>query len=472
MMRTLGGLILLSAIALAGCSGGNSMMNPAPNNSVPVNLMMKDMPPAGVTVLAFEITVTGVSLQPAGMSGAVSLINSPVKVELENLQTGSAFLSTGNVPPGTYDSISITFANPEMTILNQSGQTVTAGGATCLDGQICRLEPQLNTASTSTSTAPFPLMLSATSGISLVLDFDVNSSIQTDLSISPSVSFTESAAQQPGDDDDVDDLVGSVTAIGSNQFTLMDNSTGNSFTVLVNSSTEFDFDHENGDKEDDDGCQANNLSCLQVGQIVKVDLNVSSNGSLVAKKVEGEEDQGEQEAEGTVVSVNPQTNSFSIVVLDREPNIDNVSVGNPVSVTVQAGANFQIDNNGLNVPNGLSFAGIQDVLVGQDIQVRSINVSSGAGTVTISTDRVRLRESQFTATVSAVNSQNFTVNNLSGLFASASISQIQVDTSSQTNFNGDNGASSVAVGNTVSLRGLLFQSAGGPVLIADQVRLR
>jgi hypothetical protein len=96
--------------------------------------------------------------------------------------------------------------------------------------------------------------------------------------------------------------------------------------------------------------------------------------------------------------------------------------------------------------------------------------------IAITTDRVRLRDTSFTATVSgAPSGNNFNVGGLPGLFTSAGISQIQVQTSSQTNFDnvsGVSGVSGLADGSTVSLRGLLFRSTPNPVLIADKVRKR
>jgi hypothetical protein len=67
---------------------------------------------------------------------------------------------------------------------------------------------------------------------------------------------------------------------------------------------------------------------------------------------------------------------------------------------------------------------------------------------------------------------NFTINNLSGLFTMAGITQIQVDTSSGTNFDGVNDVASLTAGNIVSVRGVLFGPGGSPVLVAKKVRER
>lgn len=461
-LNTLLGMALLGLLILAGCGGGSGM-NVNQNNAAQVSLSLRDTPPAGVTVLSFEITVTGASLQPTNMMlGPVSLVTAPIKVEVKKLETESAFLNTMNVPAGTYSSISVTFASPEITILNQSGQNLTVGSKTCLNGNICELEPALNQVSASVSTAPFPLTLAANSPLGLVLDFDLNNSIQSNLTVTPAISFTEvPATQQTGELEEIEDVIGMVTATGSQQFTLQDNVSGLSIIVNTNSETEFDFE----------GQTCAGFSCIQMGQTLKVDLKLRADGTFLAKDVEMEGDVDEREAEGTVVGVTPNTNQFQMVLLDDSPGLQNVNLGNLVTVTILAGADFRIDADGLSVPNNLLFASISDLVVGQEIQVRAKNVSLNNAAISISADRLRLRMSQFTATVSAVT-PILTVNGLSDLFVTAGITSIQIQTSSQTEFEGVNGTASLMPGDLVSLRGLLFQTSGAPVLVAKKVRDR
>jgi hypothetical protein len=89
---------------------------------------------------------------------------------------------------------------------------------------------------------------------------------------------------------------------------------------------------------------------------------------------------------------------------------------------------------------------------------------------------VRLRRSQFTATVSGAPSGNdFDVSGLSSLFTDNGITSIRVQTIvGQTDFENVAGVGSLQVGNIVSLRGLLFKNAGSPpaILIAKKVRKR
>jgi hypothetical protein len=177
--------------------------------------------------------------------------------------------------------------------------------------------------------------------------------------------------------------------------------------------------------------------------------------------------------EGTVVSVDSAT-QFKIVAYDEEPTLAGVAVGDRVTVTIQSGASFDIDTDGLTIPGGLSFGSAGDLLEGQSVQVRPLSIAAGASGPIAGTDRVRLRRSRLTASVFLKSDPNFTVNNLPGLFAGATplITQIQAQTSNQTVFEGVAGFFALNLGDTVSLRGLLFKTLGDPALVADTVRKR
>jgi len=434
-----------------------------------VSLLIRDNPPTGVSVLSFEIAVIGASLQPSGASQpAVSLVNSPIEVELTRLETEKAFLNAVNAPAGMYSSISLTFANPELTILNQSGQPITMGTQTCPSGQVCEFKPSLNQSSVTVSSAPFPVTISASAPIGLVMDFDLNSSIQNNLSVTPTVTLAAVPAQPNGEIEDIEGLVGSVESVASTSFVLKDSTSGQTFTINVDSNTKFeDFNQI--------GCAANNLSCVQAGQIVEVEhLLVMDNGTLLASEVELEEAANEEQLEGIIVAVNTANNQFQMVVEDEEPAIPGVSVGNAVTISINQGANFSIDFDGLSnsLPAGASFASVSDLLVGQEVKVRARIVSSSVTGTTLTTDRVRLHMSQFTGSVASVRAPNFTVNNLPTRFTSAGITQVQVQTSSATEFEGVAGVSALNVNDRVSLGGLLFKTAGDPILAAEKVRKR
>ncbi len=198
------------------------------------------------------------------------------------------------------------------------------------------------------------------------------------------------------------------------------------------------------------------------------------NGTLVASEVQLDDAVNEEQLEGTIVAVNAANNQFQMVIEDEEPTVGGVNVGNSVTISINIGTQFAIDADDLSnaIPSGVSFASVLDLLVGQEVKVRALVVSSAATGTTVSTDRVKLHTSQFTGTVVSISDPNFVVNNLPSLFTANGTSQIQVQTSSGTEFEGVSGVSALATGNNLVLRGLLFKTAGDPILVAKKVRKR
>jgi len=451
---------------IPGCGGSYTAPPPPGAQAAQMSVSITDAPPAGVTVLSFEVTVTGASLSP----GSVDLLvgKTPPRLEVKNLETESAFLSTLSIPAGTYTGLALTFVNPELTFLNNTGAAL----AGCAVGAVCEIKPTGTLSSTVSGN--FVVTAGTQSGILIDLNLAslLSSTLGVDFSSSGAVSATQQIKQAEGELEDLEDVNGILKSPANNQFTLQTTDMGN-ITVSVDTSTEF---------SDFESCTVANFSCLVDGQSVEVDLALMGAGTFLAKKVELHDSVAEaadDELDGVVSKVDSAT-QFEVVVLDELRNVTNVSVGNPVIVALQSSATFQVDANGLTVPSNLQQAftasgDTSQLIPGQVVQVRVRSTSGGPApaAILVTTDRVRLRMTQFTAAVSgAVAGNNFNVGTLPGIFTSAGVTSIQVQTSSNTNFENVSGASGLADGNTVSLRGLLFASAPTPVLIADKVRKR
>jgi hypothetical protein len=278
---------------------------------------------------------------------------------------------------------------------------------------------------------------------------------------------------QQGQLDDLDDLVGSVQNLNSTNQTFTLHTASGDFSVLINGTTKFDFN----DGDDNNSCPANNFTCLQNNQVISADLFVMSGGVFVAKKIEFEDQQEDNnEVEGIVSKIDDATH-FEIVVLNELQNVTNVSVGNPVVVTLNNNSQFQVDQDGLNVSSTLrnNFEHATDtsqLIPGQDVQLKLSGPASAGPPITVTATQIRLRTTQFTATVSgAPVPPNFNVGHLPTLFTTVGISTIQVQTSNNTNFGGSiSDLSGLTAGATVSLRGLLFSTGSTPpTLIAAKV---
>ncbi|HEV2617905.1 MAG TPA: hypothetical protein VGU63_14995 [Candidatus Acidoferrales bacterium] len=430
--------------------------------------------PAGISVTSFEATVTGALLQP----GSVSILSAPQTIELTQLQANSAFLSTTQVATGSYTSLVITYANPKYTFLNDSGVQVTANGQTCAAGASCVVTPTITGASTVTlsGAAPFPIVTTTNQTTLLAVDLDLNSTIQSDFSVSFTNSTSVAAVQSTGATGTTVGnfaVTGAVTSVGSNQFSLA-SSTGQTLTVAVSSSTAFQFQRAN--------CTANDFTCLAVGQILNVDMsNLTTTGALQATEVDFDDAASTQQVTGTIVSFNatPPT-SFQMIMHNAVPSISGLSVGTPVTVNIANTATFAINNGSLPLPVGETFATSSDLLVGQEVEARISGTFTPGPPPSFTTDRIALEPTQLTATVASVSPSTsiLTLNQLPVIFVDnpiGSVSQIQVTTVSPgTLFLNLSPASlsGVTAGQTVSVGGFLFNTistSGSPTIVADAV---
>jgi uncharacterized protein DUF5666 len=430
-----------------------------------ISVTMTDTPPAGVTLLSFEVNVTGAVLNP----GNVDLLGGKgsTQIEVKQLETESAFLSTAAVPPGTFTSLSLTFANPELTLKNDMGAAL----AGCPVGAVCEIKPT----GTLTSTVNFPapgivIMANSPSGIQVDVNPNtiLSATLGVDFSLAGAINVQQLSMKPAGELDDLDDLTGAVQNVDATnkKFTL--HMLDGDFPIIIDNNTAFEFE----------ACAANAFSCLQNNQVVEVDALLMPGGAFLAKKIEFEDQAEDDELEGIVFKVDDATH-FEMVVVNELRSINNVSIGNPTVVTL-SNPQFQVKSDGLSVPSALqgNFEGATDtsqLLPGQTVQIRLTGPANPGPPVAVTTDRVRLRMTQFTANVKAgsIVPPDFSVDTLPTLFTSVGISIIHVQASSNTDFEGISEVTALADGNTVSLRGLLFSNGTlPPELIAKKVRKR
>jgi len=461
-------VLVAMVLALSGCgsysSSSTTMYPPPTGQSAMVTVTVTDTPPAGVTVLSFELTVNGATLNP----GNVPLVYTPAKIEVKQLETESAFLSTFGVPAGTYQSVTFNLTNPELTILNQSGAAI----GSCANNAICELKPAV-AGNVTFSGAPFPITLTSGTPAGFQVDVNVANLITNTLTVDFNATGVLSVAQLPLPGhpmdhlDDLNDLIGTVQSLDTtnSKFTL--HTANGDFPVQANSGTQFEFE----------SCAANNFTCLQNGLVVKVDAEVMAGGVFLAHKIEFEDDAADDELEGVVFKIDDGAH-FEMVVLGELRSVTNVNLGNPIVVTL-SNPTFEVKNDGLNVPSGLqgafqSATDTSQLLPGQVVEIRAAAPASAGPPIAVTANRVRLRMSQFTATVTGAPAPpNFVLGSLPGLFTTAGITSIGVQTSSATQFEGVTSVSALADQNVVSVRGLLFNNgANPPQLIADKVRKR
>jgi Domain of unknown function (DUF4382)/Domain of unknown function (DUF5666) len=491
------GFLVAVAVFLISCgvnSNSSTMSNNANPAMVPVTMSVQDAPPAGVTILSFEIQITSANLQPADTTRpAVALLVKPAEVELEQLQAEPALLGNLNVAAGKYSSVTVAFANPRMTIFNGTASAIMVGTTSCASKSVCMLTPALTNATTTVNTAPFPITLAANSPLGLLLHFDVNSSVSSDLmSITPTVDLKQIAPSTTGVIQQVH-LAGTITATSSPDFTLQLGlgalaptiaASPPVFKIATNGSTIYEF-------QDDlqATCTTDNFACLAPGQAVQVTANVLADGSLLAAVVTLFEQHDNPAFEGTVVSVDTTNNQFKMALMGGQYSssaplaaVTSIAIGVLITVNVTSSTVYEIDTDGFTIPAGLTFHGISDMVAGQSVEIQPSAVSAGpvANTLIASTNRVRLDKSQVTARVASIDNSvtpptAFTLGSstLPPLFSPFSAILVEtITTPPPTQFQNVSGVSGLTVGDTVSVGGLLFNTSAMPTMVAERVLKR
>jgi hypothetical protein len=455
--------IVVFLVFLTGC--GSQSSAPAPQTTtptvtnVPVSLTVTDTPPSGVTVLFFQLSITGATLSP----GNVPLLSStnPIPVNVSQLQADTGFLGNASVPAGTYTGLNLTFGpNSQLTIFNNSGATIGSGANACATNTVCILMPTTTNLSLSFTTAPFPVTLAASTPLALKLDIHLDTVIQSDLSVNlgatngVTIDKLAPPAVPGGPMTHLGHLIGTVQSIGTNQFTLLSGE-GRTFTIGVNSSTTYDYPSS--------VCSTSNFACLAAQQIVKVEVSLLSDGTLLASDVDYEQAAGQTVVEGNIIRLKTSGgNTLMDLILQKGPPTPTPNVlpfGHRVTVTVPpTGVTYAVDAGTFTIPSGLTFASLADLVVGQQVQVvvqGSVSTASGSSTATafvsnavttFTTNSIKLEPGQITGSVAAINAGqlSFTLSTMPHYFIdptpAASTAppwapfNITVDTTTATNF--------------------------------------
>jgi hypothetical protein len=469
---------LLVFAALAGCGGAGQFGSVGQNNgNSNVVLAMTDSAPSGVTVLSAEVTLTGATLAP----GNVTLFSGSTTVELTRLQTDVAYIATAaKIPAGPYTSVKLTFANPSLTIENDTTSSIMSGATTCTVGSVCTIAPT----STPQLSATVPLTafaIASSSTTGLLIDVNLanllTSALGEDFSAGTTV-FPFMPAGTGAPPVGAEDVVGHVVNVtaASNTFTLTNAEA--SYTLKVDSSSSF-FQFPASAT-----CTAPGFACLANNQIVSADIAIQSDGSLLARNVLFEDaDSSDAEVEGIITSTNAPSKQFKMVVLTVSGTGTGLSIGGETTVQYSTSPQTPFDVDFVHADNvqvtttsfSSLFTGPVGLVVGQQVSIRRNSSSSSV----LVADRVRLRSSRVTATVQNVGAPNITLDGLPFLFSDqGTVMQIQAQTSVTPptiyfDIDGPFSASSNILGDSISVRGPLFNTGGANrTLVATKVVLQ
>jgi hypothetical protein len=463
--------LLVFCAALAGCgSGGQVGSQPQNKGNSSVVLAMTDTPPSNVSILSAEVTLTGAALTP----GNVSLFSGSATVELTRLQTDIAYIGTAaNIPAGNYTGVTLTFANPSLTIENDTPAAIVSGTTTCNVGSICTMAPTATAnLSTTIPLTSFMIASSSTTGILVDVNLDklLTATMGADFSAGTSVApFTPAGiGVPPVGAEDVVGQVGNISVSG-NTFTLT-NATASYSLKVDNTSTFFQFPVISA-------CPTPGFGCLQNNQILSVDIGIQSDGSILARNIVFEDaDSSDAEVEGMITSTNAASQQFDIVIQTMSAPITGLKIGQPITVQYSSTQTpFELDlvhvDNSQMSTAGFVFSTPADLVVGQQVSVRRNSASTSSQ---INADRVRLRNTRVTATIQ-LGLPNLLLVNLPSLFfghggitlitAQTSVTPATIYYEVGQNINSSN----IVIGETVSVRGPLFNVSGGRTQVTTKV---
>jgi len=467
---------VLTGLALSGCTAGNQSSPSSTTTTTSssastgtVNLVVQDTPPTGITVLSFQLQIASATLQP----GSVSLLPRPVTVDLEQLVTDTGFLASQVIDSGTYTSLTMTYANPQITIMNSSTAPLVTPVGTCAIGQVCTFSPKLNNATVTISSGVFPVTVTANSTTGFNLDLSISDLLQSDFSLtfasgqSVNLSLLSTLASLTDQQSEIDAVLGTVQSVSGQQATIQ-TALGNSLTIGLNSTTSYSYPSA--------VCSAASSSCLTTGQIVDLDLSLLGDGSLVAQSVTYADAAGGAAARGTLLATPASgANSFQVLLHQVIPGGTGATSGTVVTIDPASGALFAVPFSSYPAVSGGSFAGTTDLIAGQEVLLQ---VAAGGSSTTYNSARIYLEPSQTVGTVQSVNSgaDSFALNGLTGLWTASRpvVSQIECQAGAQTEYENlsSSGLGSLSPGTAVGVKGLIFNTGttGSPTLSTVIVR--
>lgn len=238
---------VLSALALAavgaGCGGNTTTMQPVQAQSGTVFIAGGDAPLP--SVISFKVTISGISVSEGGGTPQ-TITNGPQDVDFARLNGLHTLIDLNTIPAGTYDTVTVTLANPEIDYLNVTNPQTNPPTRPTISSYTSSTTPAaVLTNSMVSISLSSPLTVNAGDVVGLGFEFNIAKSLALDAngqltgSINPTLSVK---AITPSDADAfIDEFVAGVTTVNAagNSFTIQ-GPHGRAFTVNVNQQTEWE----------------------------------------------------------------------------------------------------------------------------------------------------------------------------------------------------------------------------------------
>lgn len=217
-------------IAVAGCTGNSTNSNVQPQSGN-VFTLGTDAQPTFPSVVSFNVSITGITANNSG--GSVPVLMNTVDIDFARLSGLHDLVDLEAVPPGTYDSVTITGNTPVIGFLDTTQTPPALSTINATPGTFSVTVPLAN-----------PLTVGQNDLVGLLVDLDLAQTIQTQNgqvtgTITPT--FDVRALISGNSEAQIDCFRGGVTNVDASSSTFaMEGGHGRIWTVTTNAQTQWD----------------------------------------------------------------------------------------------------------------------------------------------------------------------------------------------------------------------------------------
>lgn len=441
----------LAMTTLSGCGGSSTspvMSNPL-SAAAPMVVTVSDAPLGNI--LSARVTLSSVTLgSTATGSSPVSVLSSPVTVELSGLGAVQEPIEISSLAAGTYNSVTLTVSAATVVYTSSSGQITTATATLASPTVTVALSPSL--------------VVNSTNELQLQLAFNLAQSFSltgSTVSFTPAINTTgaQVGSESPGDRQV--EVTGNVVSVSSSSIVVQSGDSGKQFTFTVNGTTQLPT--------------GTTISSIATGDIVQVQGQTQTDGSILATSItlestQSSSGQDQNGAKGIVLAVTQSSTGgiASFTMLPRE-DFGSAMSGNNGSLTVNVSSSttYALPEDAQQVGLTASSFTAADIFPGASVTVSG----TASGAATLNATQIMLAAESIPATLAAAPSgtapdYNFTLTIAVPSFLTTYSNMVTLNgtTSSATEYgNGltQSGFAALAAGASVEVHGYLLQTSPG-----------
>jgi uncharacterized protein DUF5666/uncharacterized protein DUF4382 len=447
--------VLVLAALLNGCGSGSSTSGSPQRTTGLTTVLVTIGDAASDRIATFIVTVNSISLTD-NAGNVVSVLSSPVTIEITHLTGTTQPIAALNISAGTYTKATISLGTATATVVDpvsgkESQQALPAPSAVTLT-----LNPSFVLSSS-------PLILNLDLSLAKSITLDASGNILFNpifVESNGAIGGTPPSPLNGGLENDF----GSVTGVTNTSFTMTVGS--QSLTFSTNSGTQFvNF--------------TSSPPQIAIGMLLMVDGKAQSDGSLLATRAEAVNPLSTLGALGLVRAVNHTTSQLQLLVRGAAGSSLTSTVGSGLLADFDGSTVFRVDNDGVDVSD-LAFAttfNATTIAPGQFVEVDTATspiavtppTNTLASTKITATKQIRLEQQPLIGTVT-----NF-LNGVAVFTLTLPADSVFADSTSGTTAvtvfvqPGTSLLTSLSNGQMVIVRGLLFLDSGTYKMVAGRI---